>query len=74
MKEVPAIIKGDANNDGKVDIADIVYVVAFIKDGTKLTGFNEKAADADDSGKVDENDINQIKMTIMTPVGSNISE
>jgi hypothetical protein len=67
VKEVPAIIKGDANNDGKVDIADIVYVVAFIKDGTKLTGFNEKAADADGSGEVDENDITAIENIIMTP-------
>ena len=67
VKEVPAIIKGDANNDGKVDIADIVYVVAFIKDGTRLPGFNEKAADADGSGEVDENDITAIENIIMTP-------
>ena len=67
VKEVPAIIKGDANNDGKVDIADIVYVVAFIKDGTRLPGFNEKAANADSNDKVDENDITAIENIIMTP-------
>ena len=58
-------LKGDANYDGKVDAVDIVYAVAFIKDGTKLPGFNEKAADADDNGKVDENDIIAIKNIIM---------
>ncbi len=58
-------LKGDANYDGKVDAVDIVYAVAFIKDGTKLSGFNEKAADADDNGKVDENDIIAIKNIIM---------
>ena len=65
VKEVPATIKGDANNDGKVDVEDIVYVVAFIKDGTKLPGFNEKAANADGNDKVDENDITAIKDLIM---------
>ena len=65
MKEVPAPIKGDANNDGKVDAADIVYVVAFLKDGTKLPGFNEKAANADNNDKVDENDIKAIENIIL---------
>lgn len=62
-----SVIKGDANNDGVVNAIDIVYVVAFIKDGTKLPGFNEKAADADGSGDVDENDIPAIKNIIMNP-------
>ena len=62
-----SVIKGDANNDGVLNAIDIVYVVAFIKDGTKLPGFNEKAADADGSGDVDENDIPAIKNIIMNP-------
>ena len=39
-------IVGDANNDGKVDAADIVFVVSYIN-GKSLPGFNEKAANAD---------------------------
>lgn len=58
-------LKGDANNDGKVDVEDIVYVVAFLKDRTRLPGFNEKAADADGSGEVGESDIETIKEIIM---------
>lgn len=67
VKEVPATIKGDANNDGVVNVADIVYVVEYLKNGTKLPGFNDKAADADGSGKVDKDDIPAIRDIIMTP-------
>ena len=57
----------DVNHDGKVDAADIVYIIAFIKNGTKLPGFDDNGADADGSGKVDENDLIPIKNIIMTP-------
>ena len=67
VKALPEPVKGDANNDGVVNAVDVVYVVAFLKDGTKLPGFNEKAANADGNDKVDENDIQAIKEIIMTP-------
>lgn len=67
VKALPEPVKGDANNDGVVNAVDIVYTVAFVKDGTKLPGFNEKAANADGNDKVDENDIQAIKEIIMTP-------
>lgn len=67
VKVAAAFIRGDANNDGKVDAADIVYVVAFIKNGTKLPGFDDKGADADDSGEVDGNDLIAIKNIVMNP-------
>ena len=67
VKALPEPVKGDANNDGVVNAVDIVYVVAFCKDGTKLPGFSEKAANADGNDKVDENDIQAIKEIIMTP-------
>ena len=66
VKEIP-VIKGDANGDSVVNAVDIVYVVAFVKDGTRLPGFNERAANADGNDKVDENDILAIKNIIMTP-------
>lgn len=58
------ILLGDANNDGKVNAADIVYVVSFLK-GKVLPGFNEKAADADLSGNISEVDISEIKNIIL---------
>ncbi len=67
VKALPEPVKGDANNDGVVNAVDIVYVVVFLKDGTKLPGFSEKAANADGNDKVDENDIQAIKEIIMTP-------
>ena len=67
VKALPEPVKGDANNDGVVNAVDIVYVVAFCKDGTKLPNFSEKAADADGNGTVDANDIQVIKEIIMTP-------
>lgn len=60
-------LKGDANNDGKVDVEDIVYVVAFLKNGTILPDFNEMAADADGSGEVGKSDIEAIKEIIINP-------
>ena len=65
---------GDVNGDFRINVTDIVYLRRYLNDGTKLPHFNMEAADADGSGEVNENDINQIKMMIMTPVGSNISE
>ena len=61
-----AAVLGDANNDDRVNVADIVYVVAFIKYGTMLPSYNEKGADADESGTVDDADVEAIKDIIMT--------
>lgn len=57
---------GDANGDGKVNVVDIVYVEAFLKNGTKLKGYNPMAANADGLGIVDEADVEAIKDIIMT--------
>ena len=67
VKALPEPVKGDANGDGVVNAVDVVYVVAFCKDGTKLPNFSERAADADGNGKVDANDIQPIKEIIMNP-------
>ena len=67
VKALPEPVKGDANGDGVVNAVDVVYVVAFCKDGTKLPNFSEKAADADGNGTVDANDIQPIKEIIMNP-------
>ena len=67
VKALPEPVKGDANGDGVVNAVDVVYVVAFCKDGTKLPNFSERAADADGNGTVDANDIQPIKEIIMNP-------
>ena len=57
--------RGDVNGDFKYNVTDIVYLVSYLKDGTKLPGFMMEAADVDNSGKVDENDITAIENIII---------
>lgn len=57
---------GDVNGDFRINVADIVYLRRYLNDGTQLPHFDMKAADADNSGKVDEKDIEEIKKMIMT--------
>ena len=56
---------GDVNGDFRINVADIVYLRRYLNDGTQLPHFDMKAADADNSGTVDENDIEEIKKMIM---------
>jgi 3',5'-cyclic AMP phosphodiesterase CpdA len=66
QNEKTAFIKGDANGDHKVDIADIVEVVNFLDDKPS-SHFNKQAADANDNGIIDPNDITAISSIILTP-------
>lgn len=59
------IPRGDVNGDFRINVTDIVYLTSYLKDGTTLPGFNQEAADADNSGTVDEKDITTIKNMIM---------
>jgi hypothetical protein len=59
--------RGDVNGDFKYNVTDIVYLVSYLKNGTKLPGFLIEAADVDNNGEVDENDIPAIENIIMTP-------
>ena len=65
VKAVAAFIKGDANGDGVVNVADIVCVVAY-RNGTTLPGFNLAAADIDGDGEVGDSDITAIKNIILS--------
>ena len=59
-------LRGDINNDGKINVTDIVYLISYLKNSTKLPGFNMEAADADGSGTVDDADIEALKEMIMS--------
>ncbi len=57
---VVATKPGDANNDGKVNVADIVEIVNFMKK-TPSEHFNEANADVNADGDVDDEDIKAIE-------------
>ena len=56
FKASKVIVPGDANNDGKVDAADIVEITNYIM-GKASEKFIFKAADVNEDGKVDIADI-----------------
>ena len=63
--EQVAAHKGDANNDGKVNVADIVVIQNYISD--KTTPIHSANADVTGDGNIDENDVDAVKTIIMTP-------
>jgi hypothetical protein len=62
LEVTSAVSKGDANGDKKVDVTDIVYLVAYIN-GKKPDGFYPEAADMDGNGVWNIADIT--KMVVM---------
>lgn len=55
---------GDVNEDGIVSIADLVALVAYLE-GHTPEDFNMDAADADENGEIDINDIQEIVSLIL---------
>ncbi len=64
LVDYAGITPGDANSDGVVNVADIVAVVRH-KMGSDVTGFSIPAADMNDDGKADKDDIPLIQKIIM---------
>ena len=58
------ITPGDANGDGVVNVADIVAITRSIK-GLPVTGFSLPAADMNDDGNADKDDIPLVQKIIM---------
>ena len=58
------MLAGDANGDGKVDVADIVAIASHLKGNTPAR-FNEKLADTDHSGKITEDDLESVARIIL---------
>ena len=59
------LLKGDINNDGKVDVSDYIGVANHIL-GQTQAGFNEEAADVNEDGKIDVSDYIGIANIILT--------
>ena len=58
------LLIGDANNDGKVNAADIVEIINA-RDGHPSASFNMNNADMDGSGNLTDADINAVITIIM---------
>ena len=56
---------GDANGDGKVNVADIVEIVNYLH-GTPSEKFNATEADISGNGKVDDTDVKILQEVIMS--------
>ena len=70
--ETTQTLKGDANNDGKVNVADIVVIQIFMGDNTKpIHGANADVYGGNDDkygdNVIDKNDVEAVKGIIMTP-------
>ena len=57
------VIKGDANGDGRANIADIVEIVNYIM-GSPSNKFDEKAADVNGDDIVNADDIVELVKTM----------
>lgn len=61
---VAAYIKGDANGDGRVSVADMAIIASHIM-GDNPANFNEKQADVNGDGRVSVADISALATLIM---------
>ena len=63
-------LKGDANGDEKVDVADIVEMVNAKKD-QPLEKFNKRNADITGDGDITDADITEVTKIILLPLPKN---
>ena len=61
----PDVTFGDVNDDGKIDVRDVVMVMQYILELKELDNDQMKAADVTGDGKIDVNDVNQIMQYIL---------
>lgn len=55
-----AIMPGDVNKDGKVNIVDVAQTISYMTTGQEPEGFVKAAADIDCNGTVDKTDLDAI--------------
>lgn len=71
IKQEIVFIKGDANGDGVVNVADVVELVNYIN-GNPSEKFKETLADVNNDGNIDKTDIEEIVKIIMESHDSNM--
>ena len=73
IEEIETAVSGDANNDGVVDVADVVAIVNYIlnKPGEN---FNEQAADVNGDGVIDVADVVAVVNIILKGGNANSPE
>lgn len=64
IASVAAYVKGDANGDGRVSVADMAIIASHIM-GDNPANFNEKQADVNGDGRVSVADISALASLIM---------
>ena len=64
IKETPAYVSGDANGDGKINVADYIAIAHHVMGKTPVS-FNEKAADVNGDGKVNVADYIAVAHIVM---------
>lgn len=62
---VPTVKKGDPNNDGKINSADLLAIRKHLLGTSKLTGDYEKAADVNNDGKVNSADLLRVRQHLL---------
>ncbi len=65
-----AVLNGDANGDGTIDVTDIVAIANYIL-GRASSSFDEAAADVNGDGSVDVTDIVAVANIILRGTGQN---
>ena len=60
---------GDANGDGKVNVADIVEIVNYLR-GAPSDKFNAAEADISGNGKVNDTDVRILREVLLSEAGS----
>lgn len=64
----PAVIMGDTNGDGTVDITDVTVLIDHLLDGQQ-PGFNAAAADVDHDGSISIGDVSALIDMLLLGVG-----
>jgi hypothetical protein len=64
--DLPQIIIGDVNGDGRVTITDATLLTDFVKTGVEPAGFIKAAADVDYSRSITMADVMAILEIILT--------
>ena len=60
-----ALVYGDINGDGKIDLSDFSYIKLHVLNKTNLTGLKFKAADVNKDGKLNLSDFSYIKLHVL---------